>query len=170
MNMMLNETKQLRLDDLTPAGQMLVWAARHWVHSFVNGHMLRPRVSQSFTAIRLASVYRALGELLSILVPRELDPAGFLAGDGSLRDSPPRLAVCERALIELLLTTGGERQTIRLEPIVMVPAVRRAARAKAIRLNRALHSAGHEMLIKRTHRAAARTEPATHSCHNAATI
>ncbi|MEO1245829.1 MAG: hypothetical protein AAFX56_09140 [Pseudomonadota bacterium] len=170
---MRDATRKLRLGDLSPAGQMVVWAARHWVHSFVNGRMLTPQVWRNFTAIGLGAVYRELGELLSILVPQDLDPAGFPAGDDSLHEIPPRLSAGEQALLELLLVTDGERQTARLDPVTndpssidpgrhnpidMVPAVRRAARAKAARLNHALHSAGHEILVRHKRPSAAATE------------
>ncbi len=131
--------RQLEIDRLSPAGQLLVWAARCWVRSYISGHMLPAEVRERLQANTLCTAWCELSELLCLLVPRNLDPGGFAMNDAT------SLAPSESALLSLLQIDLPILDAAGFAVPDMPPAILRAADRRAARLVDAVRLAGYNV-------------------------
>ena len=95
------ETRPARFHDLPLAGQLVVWASRHWLRAYADGRMIPRCVWQSFAHADLATAYRSLTDALAVLAGHEIEPGIFLPPNA------PSLAGAEARWVRLVLT--GDR-------------------------------------------------------------
>jgi hypothetical protein len=89
------ESTATRISDYRLGGQLLLWAARHWIRAYRRGTMVQPCVWQSFAAAGLGGAYAELCRLMRIVVFRELDVSS-VRGPGA-----SRLSAAERQFMSL---------------------------------------------------------------------
>ena len=134
-------TRHLEICKLSPAGQLLVWAARSWVQSFMTGCMLPVDVRQRLQTDMPSRAWCELSELLGLLVPRNLDPGGFAADGAAL------LEPSESALLKLLRIDTTLLDAAGVAAPGMPPAIRREADRNGARLVDAVRLAGYGVEI-----------------------
>lgn len=125
-----------RFHDLPLAGQLLTWAARHWLRAYALGQMIPRCVWQSFSAAEITPVYAELTELLGVLAGHELLPTQFEAPNS------PSLGDEEYRFLKFVLSPGTADLANVLSGREPCPAIQRAAAARAARLVIHLERAG----------------------------
>ena len=95
------QSARARFHDLPLAGQLIVWATRHWLRAFARGRMIPRCVWQSFAVSKVDSAYGDLAELLAMLAGYELLPSQFE------QPNAPRLANEEYRFVSFVFCGAG---------------------------------------------------------------
>ena len=141
--------------DYQLGGQLLLWAARHWVLAYRRGRMVQPCVWQSFAAADLERTYANLCHLLRIVTFRELTLSAVRG------PAAPRLSQAERqfmAVFETMEREGPEAAQSVAERFAS-PAIAREIVATALDIVRELGAKGQRIASPSGHRRAAAMQP-----------
>jgi len=135
------ESSKVRTGDYPLGGQLLLWAARHWVRSYRRGTMVPPCVRQSFAAADLGRAYASLCHLMRIVTFRELTVTAVRSPGAA------RLSGAERDLMSLFETIerDGPAATQAVAETFATPAVAREIVATAVEIVRELGKHGHHV-------------------------
>ena len=128
-----------RFHDLPLAGQLVLWATRHWFRAFNAGHMIPRSVWQSFAVAEIPGAYAELVELLGMLAGHELDPDAFNS------PSSPKLNRTEYCFLSLFCDDeSGVEWRFQEQPC---PAIEREAMNRAERIAARLRVAGFRLVL-----------------------
>ena len=132
-------TRRPRFHDYCMGGQLVLWAARHWMLAYRRGRAVPPCVWQSFSVAGLVDVYGELCALLTIVAFREIPPKGFGRPDSlSLTNAEVRFMGLLNAAEHV-----GDRAAAEKISGIASPPVTRAIVAKTCELLELLHREGH---------------------------